>query len=56
MLIQASAQLIMRAVNPRDVSIVFRDYARGIHKKVHKDDPNLLKISIACAKVSLLAE
>jgi hypothetical protein len=45
-------QLIMQAVNPRDVAICFRDYARKIHKKVDKDDPNLLKLSIACGKVS----
>lgn len=42
----------MRSVNPRDVSYIFRDYARNIHRKVHKEDPNLLKLSIACAKVS----
>jgi farnesyl-diphosphate farnesyltransferase len=42
----------MRSVNPRDVSYIFRDYARAIHRKVHKEDPNLLKLSIACAKVS----
>jgi hypothetical protein len=42
----------MRSVNPRDVSYIFRDYARNIHRKVHKEDPNLLKLSIVCAKVS----
>lgn len=41
----------MRAVNPRDVAIVFRSHVRSIHSKVKPDDPNLLKISIACAKV-----
>lgn len=47
-------QLIMRATNPRDVSYIFREYARKIHAKVHKDDPNLLKLSIACGKASRL--
>lgn len=45
-------QLIMRAMNPRDVSYIFREYARKIHAKVHKDDPNLLKLSIVCGKAS----
>ena len=44
----------MRAVNPRDVAIVFRNHVRSIHAKVKPDDPNLLKISIACAKVNRL--
>ena len=39
------------SVNPRDVALEFQKYARGIHAKVAPDDPNLLKISIACAKV-----
>lgn len=33
------------------MSFVFRDYAKRIHAKVARDDPNLLKLSIACAKV-----
>ncbi|AAW42475.2 farnesyl-diphosphate farnesyltransferase, putative [Cryptococcus deneoformans JEC21] len=49
-------RLIMRAMNPRDVSYIFREYARKIHAKVHKDDPNLLKLSIACGKIEQWAE
>ncbi|ADV21285.1 farnesyl-diphosphate farnesyltransferase [Cryptococcus gattii E566] len=49
-------RLIMRATNPRDVSYIFREYARKIHAKVHKDDPNLLKLSIACGKIEQWAE
>lgn len=41
----------MKAVNPRDVALVFRKHTRSIHSKVAADDPNLLKLSIACAKV-----
>ena len=48
----ADNQLIMKAVNPRDVSLVFLKYARSIHQKIHPADPNLLKLSIACGKVS----
>ena len=44
-------QLIMKAVNPRDVAYVFQKHVRSIHSKVARDDPNLLKLSIACAKV-----
>lgn len=46
-------QIVNRSVNPRDVAYMFQTYARGIHAKVHKEDPNLLKLSIACARVSL---
>nr|ODN93281.1 farnesyl-diphosphate farnesyltransferase [Cryptococcus depauperatus CBS 7841] len=49
-------RLIVRATNPRDVSYIFRDYARKIHAKVLKDDPNLLKISIACAQIEQWTE
>ena len=45
-------QIVSRSVNPRDVSYMFQQFARGIHAKVHKEDPNLLKLSIACARVS----
>ncbi|RSH92636.1 terpene cyclase [Saitozyma podzolica] len=51
-----AVKLIMRSVNPRDVSYIFRDYARNIHRKVHKEDPNLLKLSIACAKIEQWTE
>ncbi|WWD18078.1 farnesyl-diphosphate farnesyltransferase [Kwoniella shandongensis] len=50
------ARLILRATNPRDVSYIFREYAQRIHAKVAKDDPNLLKLSIACAKIEQWAE
>ncbi|WWC60475.1 farnesyl-diphosphate farnesyltransferase [Kwoniella dejecticola CBS 10117] len=51
-----TVRLILKATNPRDVSYIFRDYARKIHAKVHKDDPNLLKLSIACGKIDQWAE
>lgn len=49
-------QIIMRSSNPRDVAYMFRDYARSIHRKVPMDDPNMLKISISCARVEKWAE
>ncbi|WWC87997.1 farnesyl-diphosphate farnesyltransferase [Kwoniella dendrophila CBS 6074] len=51
-----TVRLILRATNPRDVAYIFRDYSRKIHAKVQKDDPNLLKLSIACAKIDQWAE
>lgn len=51
-----AVMLMNKAVNPRDVSYVFREHTRSIHSKVAKDDPNLLKLSIACAKVEQWAE
>ncbi|ORX34197.1 putative farnesyl-diphosphate farnesyltransferase [Kockovaella imperatae] len=48
--------LIMKAVNPRDVAYVFQQYARSIHQKVKSDDPNMLRLSIACAKIDQWTE
>jgi farnesyl-diphosphate farnesyltransferase len=46
-------QLIMRSVNPKEVGLIFRTYARKIHGKAVIADPNFLRISIACGKVCL---
>jgi len=51
-----TVKLIMKSVNPRDVAYVFRDYARRIHSKVARDDPNLLKLSVACGKIEQWTE
>jgi farnesyl-diphosphate farnesyltransferase len=45
----------MRSTNPRDVALIFCEYARKIHAKTQATDPNFLKISIACGKVRLFA-
>ena len=42
--------------NLRKVCEVFRGYARSIHKKNVPQDPNFLKISIACGKVEQFIE
>ncbi|KAJ3564663.1 hypothetical protein NP233_g8145 [Leucocoprinus birnbaumii] len=44
-------QLIMRSTNPRDVGLIFREYARKIHAKAVPSDPNFIHISIACGKI-----
>jgi farnesyl-diphosphate farnesyltransferase len=51
-----AVQIIMRSTNPREVAYMFRDYARAIHAKVPMDEPNLLKISIACGRIEKWAE
>jgi hypothetical protein len=43
----------MRSTNPREVALIFCEYARKIHSKAQVSDPNFLKISIACGKVRL---
>ncbi|KAF9497899.1 farnesyl-diphosphate farnesyltransferase [Pleurotus eryngii] len=51
-----AASLIMRSTNPREVAYLFRDYARKIHAKAVPEDPNFLRISIACGKIEQWCE
>jgi hypothetical protein len=46
-------QLMNIAVNPRDVAYCFVKYAKRIHAKVNVEDPNFIRLSIACGKVRL---
>ncbi|KIJ65348.1 hypothetical protein HYDPIDRAFT_152079 [Hydnomerulius pinastri MD-312] len=46
-----AAQLIMRSTNPREVALIFREYARKIHNKAKPQDPNFLRISVMCCKI-----
>ncbi|KAF8234436.1 farnesyl-diphosphate farnesyltransferase [Tricholoma matsutake] len=46
-----AAKLIMRSTNPRDVGLIFCEYARKIHAKTLVSDPSFLKISVACGKI-----
>ncbi|KAF8550731.1 farnesyl-diphosphate farnesyltransferase [Imleria badia] len=46
-----AAQLIMRSTNPREVALIFRDYARKIHHKAKPQDPNFLRLSVMCSKI-----
>lgn len=45
-------QLILKAVNPRDVSYVFLDFTTQMRQKLTPRDPNYLKWSIELAKVN----
>ncbi|KAF9067999.1 squalene synthase [Rhodocollybia butyracea] len=51
-----AASLIMRSTNPRDVAEIFRTYTRKIHAKAVPEDPNFLRISVACGKVEQWCE
>ncbi|BEJ18102.1 hypothetical protein CspHIS471_0703790 [Cutaneotrichosporon sp. HIS471] len=51
-----AVQIILRSTNPRDVAFMFRDYARKIHAKVPKDEPNMLRFSISCARIEQWCE
>ncbi|KDQ62002.1 hypothetical protein JAAARDRAFT_31480 [Jaapia argillacea MUCL 33604] len=51
-----AANLIMRSTNPREVSIMFRDYARKIHSRAVPADPNFLRIAVACGKIEQWCE
>ncbi|KAJ7736549.1 farnesyl-diphosphate farnesyltransferase [Mycena maculata] len=51
-----AASLIMRSKNPREVSLIFREYARKIHAKALPSDPNFIRISVACGKIEQWCE
>ncbi|KAI0832114.1 squalene synthase [Trametes gibbosa] len=51
-----AASLIMRSTNPRDVAYIFRDYARIIHARASPEDPNFIKLSVACGKIEQWCE
>ena len=50
---EACRIMMLSTQNNQLVCSVFRDYTRRIHKKNTPRDPNFLKISIQCGKVSL---
>ncbi|KAG7451477.1 farnesyl-diphosphate farnesyltransferase [Guyanagaster necrorhizus] len=51
-----AASLIMRSTNPREVAYIFRDYCRKIHTKAVPQDPNFLRIAVACGKIEQWCE
>ena len=53
---EACRIMMQSTQNLKLVCEVFRQYTRKIHKKNTPKDPNFLKISIACGKVSSLRE
>jgi hypothetical protein len=44
----------MRSKNHREVALVFREYARKIHERARPEDPNFIRLSVACGKVCFL--
>lgn len=53
---EACRIMMQSTQNLKLVCEVFRDFARKIHKKNTPKDPNFLKISIACGKVSVFRD
>jgi len=51
-----AAKLIMRSTNPREVGLIFREYARKIHAKALPTDPSFIRISVACGKIEQWCE
>jgi farnesyl-diphosphate farnesyltransferase len=51
-----AARLIMLSTNPREVGLIFRDYARKIHAKAVPTDPSFIRISVACGKIEQWCE
>ncbi|MCO5614261.1 hypothetical protein L7F22_068541 [Adiantum nelumboides] len=47
-----AVQLILRTMNPRDVSYMFLEFAREMRTKLSSKDPNFVKWSIELSKVS----
>lgn len=48
--------LILKAVNPRDVSYTFLDYSRQIHALLDSSDPNFLQWSVELARIEQWSE
>ncbi|KAI0692445.1 squalene synthase [Cytidiella melzeri] len=51
-----AADLIMRSKNPRDVSLIFLEYARKIHSRCTPDDPSFIKIAVICGRIEKWCE
>lgn len=51
-----AVQLILRSVNPRDVSYLFLDFAREMRSKLQPKDPNYVKWSIELSRIELWCE
>jgi len=51
-----AARLVMRSTNPREVGLIFREYARKIHAKAVPTDPSFIRISVACGQIEQWCE
>ncbi|KAA1127058.1 bifunctional farnesyl-diphosphate farnesyltransferase/squalene synthase [Puccinia graminis f. sp. tritici] len=50
------ALLISKAINPRDLSYIFVDFAHRIHQRADPSDPNYLKLCVLVGKIIAWAE
>jgi len=50
------ALLISKAINPRDLSYIFVDFANKIHQRADPSDPNYLKLCVLVGKIVAWAE
>ncbi|WFD44327.1 squalene synthase [Malassezia psittaci] len=51
-----AVRLILFAINPRDVSYIFRDYAREIHARLAVDDPNYVRWCVELGRIETWCE
>ncbi|TKY88695.1 hypothetical protein EX895_002326 [Sporisorium graminicola] len=51
-----AVQLILKAVNPRDVAYTFLTYSRKIHKRLSPADPNFIRWSVELARIEQWCE
>lgn len=51
-----AVQLILRAVNPRDVAYLFLEYARRIHAKIPASDANYVQWQIELSRINVWCE
>ncbi|PWN50592.1 putative farnesyl-diphosphate farnesyltransferase [Violaceomyces palustris] len=51
-----AVQLIIKAVNPRDVAYTFLGYARSIHKKLSPSDPNFVRWAVELGRIESWCE
>lgn len=48
--------LILRSTNPRDVSLIFKDFANSIHKKIPVSDVNYVEWQVELARIHMWCE
>lgn len=51
-----AVQLIMKAVNPRDVAYTFLSYSRSIHKRLSPNDPNFVQWAVELGRIEQWCE
>ena len=51
-----AVRLILRSTNPRDVAMIFLDFAREIHQKLSADDPNFVRWCVELGRIQMWCE